>query len=93
MPLFNIFCHRRMSSSTTSFSSSSSSSSMSSSSSTHFSASYASAMLKKREAEFCDLVDCTIFLGTWNVNGKLPGEPLNAWLLPTAETCDIYAVG
>lgn len=62
-------------------------------SSNDFLVSYSTAQLLKREAEFCEYTDCTLFFGTWNVNGKMPGEPMNAWLLPNADVCDIYAIG
>jgi hypothetical protein len=35
-----------------------------------------------------------VMLGTWNVNGKKPGEPLEAWLLNDDQPApDIYAIG
>jgi len=39
------------------------------------------------------LNQCSVFLGTWNVNGKKPEEPLDEWLLSTAVIPDIIAVG
>lgn len=35
----------------------------------------------------------TLFSGTWNLNGRAPAEPLDAWLFPKDQpTADIYAV-
>ena len=58
-----------------------------------FSQQYAAAQLAKRATEFCDVHDCSLFLGTWNVNNKMPGESLMSWLFPTSDVCDIYAIG
>ena len=51
--------------------------------------------LKAREAEFTEYDSNKIFVGTWNVNGKKPGESIESWLVPDprADMADIYAVG
>ncbi|KNC49078.1 RhoGAP domain-containing protein [Thecamonas trahens ATCC 50062] len=46
-----------------------------------------------REDEFTDKVPFRLFVGTWNVNGKKPGEELDPWLCAHDEPSDIYAVG
>ncbi|EGC34737.1 inositol 5-phosphatase 4 [Dictyostelium purpureum] len=51
--------------------------------------------LKEREPEFTEKKAMTIFLGTWNVNGKKPTEPLDLWLKDPSMTLqpDVYAIG
>ena len=52
--------------------------------------------LQEREAEYVERQDITVFVGTWNVNGKPPQESLDGWLLPSAageKQAELYAVG
>ncbi|KAK5576317.1 hypothetical protein RB653_007458 [Dictyostelium firmibasis] len=51
--------------------------------------------LKERESEFTEKRGMSIFLGTWNVNGKKPSEPLDPWLKDPSMSLqpDIYAIG
>jgi hypothetical protein len=52
--------------------------------------------LRSRQAEFIETQPLTIFIGTWNVNGKPPGEDLSSWLMnitPSPNLPDIYAIG
>ncbi|EGG16677.1 RhoGAP domain-containing protein [Cavenderia fasciculata] len=51
--------------------------------------------LKEREHLYTEKKNMTIFLGTWNVNGKKPQEPLDPWLCDPAMPLqpDIYAIG
>ena len=44
--------------------------------------------LAKREQEFTDLHPFTVLIGSWNVNGKLPTEPLGSWLFPQHTTSE-----
>lgn len=46
-----------------------------------------------RENDFTRSADCSIFIGTWNVNAKKQEGSLQEWLLPTSSRADIYAVG
>ena len=48
--------------------------------------------MQLREDEFTEKVPFRLFVGTWNVNGKKPGEELDPWL-NSSEPADIYAVG
>ena len=36
--------------------------------------------LEQRKEEYCDRVPIRVFIGTWNVNGKSPDEPLTAYI-------------
>ena len=47
----------------------------------------------KREDEYVTKSDVSVFVGTWNVNGKKPPETLAGWLLTTETPADIYAIG
>ncbi|EAL73184.1 RhoGAP domain-containing protein [Dictyostelium discoideum AX4] len=51
--------------------------------------------LKERESEFTEKRGMSIFLGTWNVNGKKPSESLDPWLKDPSMSLqpDIYAIG
>jgi len=51
--------------------------------------------LKEKEPEYTEKKNMSIFLGTWNVNGKKPSEPLDLWLKDPQMTIqpDIYAIG
>lgn len=53
--------------------------------------------MKKREHEFTDLQNVTIFNGTYNVNSKKEDGDLRDWLFPHQnsglKTADIYAIG
>ncbi len=46
-----------------------------------------------RENEFTRPAECSIFIGTWNVNAKKQEGSLQEWLLPSNARADIYAVG
>lgn len=53
-----------------------------------------------REAEYTEYRALRLFVGTWNVNGKMPKESLSSWLTAGAEADggaadlpDIYVVG
>ncbi|KAJ1903779.1 hypothetical protein IWQ60_012539, partial [Tieghemiomyces parasiticus] len=41
--------------------------------------------MKDREAQFTDYHDIRVFTGTWNVNGRLPTQPLDPWLQAVLE--------
>ena len=49
--------------------------------------------MARREANYTDLKDMRIFLGTYNVNGQAPTSGLADWLAVDDEPADIYAVG
>ena len=50
--------------------------------------------LIERLDEFSSMEEVTLFVGTWNLNAKAPGEPLDAWLFPDGKAdADIYALG
>lgn len=36
---------------------------------------------------------CSIYVGTWNVNGQLPPDSLKNWLSCDDEPPDLYAIG
>ena len=40
-----------------------------------------------------DLQTFSIFVGTWNVNGQSPAEPLSGWLAGDKDPPDIYVIG
>lgn len=46
-----------------------------------------------REDDYVYLQTCTVFTGSWNVNGKSPVESLKEWLAVDAEPPDFYAIG
>lgn len=50
-----------------------------------------SALLARRN-EYSTPRNLKFFSGTWNVNGKLPDDSLDAWLFPGDLTADIYAI-
>jgi phosphatidylinositol-bisphosphatase len=54
--------------------------------------SWVSAQLLQRQTEYTSHTPCTVFVGTWNVNGKLSSEDLGAWLLGGGDT-DLYVIG
>eukprot|EP01083_Nonionella_stella_P266380 901216_1 len=46
--------------------------------------------------QFSEKRDINIFIGTWNVNGKEPKEPITSWLFNNNETnlkAEIYVCG
>jgi hypothetical protein len=50
--------------------------------------------LRLREAEYTDERPVSLFIGTWNVNGKPPGAaPLQAWLVVEGVLPDIVVCG
>jgi hypothetical protein len=59
--------------------------------------------VKAREPEFTEYRALRLFVGTWNVNGKMPKESISAWLTDglgsdggtdsAADLPDIYVVG
>ncbi|KAL1680770.1 SacI homology domain-containing protein [Schizophyllum commune] len=53
------------------------------------------AALEARLPEYSSTKHCTIFAGTWNVNGRPPSESLLPWLFPrpSAYEPDIFAIG
>jgi len=46
-----------------------------------------------KEEQFTDLQTFSIFVGTWNVNGQSPAEPLSGWLAGDQDPPDIYVIG
>lgn len=56
---------------------------------------WVSKQMKAREHEFTECKAFTLWLGSWNVNGKRPGESLVPWLFPRDDVPppDIIAVG
>jgi len=56
------------------------------------------AVLGQRLPEYSTTKQCTLFVGTWNVNGRHPSESLNDWLFPPqsnegANEPDMYVLG
>ncbi|KAK9746422.1 Endonuclease-reverse transcriptase [Popillia japonica] len=49
--------------------------------------------MESRKAQYTKLRDCSIFVGTWNVNGQPPPPSLSTWLSCDAEPPILYAVG
>jgi hypothetical protein len=50
--------------------------------------------MRLRENEFVENHELVLFVGTWNVNGKVPKEALAPWLLPSdMPTPDVVALG
>ncbi|KAG2156260.1 SacI homology domain-containing protein [Suillus clintonianus] len=50
--------------------------------------------LQQRLSEYSTTQSCTIFAGTWNVNGRLPSsESLLPWLFPRDSKPDIFVLG
>jgi hypothetical protein len=58
---------------------------------------YLRTQMRLREMEFVETHSLTLFVGTWNVNGKMPKEALAPWLLPSgvdaAPPADVVALG
>lgn len=51
-------------------------------------------MLDRKQDQFIDLQGITVYIASWNVNGKSPGSIcLSEWLGRTPEPPDIYAIG
>eukprot|EP00743_Colponemidia_sp_Colp-15_P007681 GILK01008315.1.p1 GENE.GILK01008315.1~~GILK01008315.1.p1 ORF type:complete len:980 (+),score=193.72 GILK01008315.1:42-2981(+) len=48
--------------------------------------------MKRRRHEFTTVENMRVFIGTWNVNGKKPGEDLLSWL-EVQPAPDIYIIG
>ncbi|KAK4295648.1 hypothetical protein Pmani_031812 [Petrolisthes manimaculis] len=46
-----------------------------------------------REDAYTDIQEFTVFVGTWNVNGRSPTVGLAEWLAVDAEPPDVYAIG
>ncbi|KIY47483.1 DNase I-like protein [Fistulina hepatica ATCC 64428] len=53
---------------------------------------YVRAALEQRLAEYSTTKHCTIFAGTWNVNGRAPSESLLPWLFPRDSIPDIFVL-
>ncbi|CAG8439804.1 7372_t:CDS:10 [Ambispora gerdemannii] len=53
---------------------------------------YVTKRMLDREAEFTEQKTISVFVGTWNVNGKFASDALDTWLMCEAEP-DIYAIG
>ncbi|KAI0375801.1 inositol polyphosphate phosphatase [Pilatotrama ljubarskyi] len=52
------------------------------------------AELENRLSEYSTTKQCTIFVGTWNLNGRSPpSESLLPWLFPRPSTPDMFALG
>ncbi|KAG8218684.1 DNase I-like protein [Butyriboletus roseoflavus] len=49
--------------------------------------------LSERISEYSSTRPCTIFVGTWNVNGRPPSESLIPWLYPRDSEPDIFVLG
>ncbi|KZT42995.1 phosphatidylinositol phosphate phosphatase [Sistotremastrum suecicum HHB10207 ss-3] len=55
-----------------------------------------SAVLKARVSEYSTVRNSTIFVGTWNLNGRHPSESLVPWLWPgssSPDPPDLFAIG
>ncbi|KAJ1552418.1 hypothetical protein HK405_011401 [Cladochytrium tenue] len=48
--------------------------------------------LRKKEPQFAEFTESTIFVGTWNVNGYGPAEDLSGWI-NIGEAAEIYVFG
>ncbi|KAH9987805.1 inositol polyphosphate phosphatase [Russula vinacea] len=46
------------------------------------------AALDARLSEYSTTKTCTVFVGTWNLNGRSPSESLLSWLFPRESTCE-----
>ena len=42
---------------------------------------FVATQMRLRESEYTDVHELTVFVGTWNVNGKPPKESLAPWLI------------
>ncbi|KAI0306833.1 inositol polyphosphate phosphatase [Multifurca ochricompacta] len=51
------------------------------------------AALDARLSEYSIARTCTIFVGTWNLNGRPPSESLIPWLFPRESTPDVMVLG
>jgi len=40
-----------------------------------------------------DVIICSVFVGSWNVNGKSPSEDLSDWLMTNPDLPDLYFIG
>ncbi|GJQ87262.1 hypothetical protein Trydic_g8772 [Trypoxylus dichotomus] len=49
--------------------------------------------MESRKAQYTKLRECSIFVGTWNVNGQLPPPSLSSWLACDPEPPILYAIG
>ncbi len=49
--------------------------------------------MRQRENEYTNRHALTVFVGSWNVNGKAPKEALSPWLLLPNHVPDVFALG
>ncbi|KAJ7490357.1 SacI homology domain-containing protein [Mycena galericulata] len=49
--------------------------------------------LENRMHEYSSTKQSTVFVGTWNLNGRPPSEPLLPWLFPRDSTPDMFVLG
>ncbi|KRT85816.1 hypothetical protein AMK59_1973 [Oryctes borbonicus] len=49
--------------------------------------------MESRKAQYTRLRECSIFVGTWNVNGQPPPPSLSTWLSCDPEPPILYAIG
>ncbi|XP_078485744.1 inositol polyphosphate 5-phosphatase OCRL isoform X2 [Ciona intestinalis] len=49
--------------------------------------------MAKRQDDYTSTAPFNVFVGTWNVNGQLPTEPLDAWVSSEVTPPDVYAIG
>ncbi|PPQ65581.1 hypothetical protein CVT26_000530 [Gymnopilus dilepis] len=49
---------------------------------------YVRATLEQRSSEYSSTKRCTVFVGTWNLNGRAPSESLLPWLFPRESTSE-----
>ncbi|KAF8897747.1 inositol polyphosphate phosphatase [Infundibulicybe gibba] len=51
------------------------------------------AALQQRLPEYSTTKRCTMFIGTWNLNGRPPSESLLPWLFPSESAPDVFVLG
>jgi len=49
--------------------------------------------LIKRQHEYTNKQQISVFVGSWNVNGKSPSEDLSDWLMTNPDLPDLYFIG